>query len=167
MLRRTNIQSILIIGLLAVIALPVTAKVSDSDQVSSQEQVTDQEDDPPGSFSVGPWEGRCIRDGWLNGAKNESCGAGTSGPGLQVFLSRTVKDLTVTLSNDACKKPLFKATISKAVLAAPNRAVRLEVIIQGLVKKQAKKCGSKSTLLAPITTDDLTDILTETDGLEF
>ncbi len=38
-------------------------------------EVVHQEDGPPGYYSVGNWKGRCIRDGWLSGAENESCGA--------------------------------------------------------------------------------------------
>jgi hypothetical protein len=167
MLNRPNIKSILIIGLFAVVAAPVAAKLSDQDQVATQELVTDQEDDPPGSFSVGPWQGRCIRDGWLGGAKNESCGAGTPGPNLQVFLRRTVKGLTVTLGGAACEKTVFKAKMATKQLSASNRATQLETLIQGLVKNEAKKCGGKSALSERITNADISYILTETDGLEF
>ena len=151
-----KIQTTLIIGLTA--ALLVT---------SASAEVMHKEDGPPGFYSVGPWEGRCVRDGWLSGAKHESCGAQLFSPSIDIRLVRTVKGLTVTLSNSTCKKGVFKAAMSNKQLALPNRATRLEATIQGLVKKEAKKCGGKSTLSAPVTTADLTDILNETDGLEF
>jgi hypothetical protein len=154
--KRTDIQSILIIGLAA--ALLAT---------SAAAEVIRKEEGPPGYYSVGPWEGRCVRDGWLSGAKHESCGAQLFSPSMDIRLVRTVKRLTITLSSKACSKSVFKAAMSSKQLALPNRATRLEATIQGLVKKEAKKCGGKSTLPAPITTADLNDILDETDGLEF
>jgi hypothetical protein len=154
--KRKNFKSTLIIGLTAaLLATSVSA------------EVIHKEDGPPGYYSVGAWEGRCVRDGWLSGAKHESCGAQLFSPSIDLRLVRTVKGLTVTLSNSSCKKGVFKAAMSNKQLALPNRATLLEATIQGLVKKEAKKCGGKSTLPAPITTADLNDILDETDGLEF
>ena len=154
--KRTNIQSTLIIGLTA--ALLAT---------SASAEVVHKEDGPPGYYSVGPWEGRCVRDGWLSGAEHESCGAQLFSPSIDIRLVRTVKGLTVTLSNSSCKKGVFKAAMSNKQLALPNRTTRLEATIQGLMKKQTQKCGPDATLPAPITPADLTDILNETDGLEF
>jgi hypothetical protein len=152
----TNTQFTIIIGLTA--AMLAT---------SASAEVTRPDDGPPGFYSVGPWEGRCVRDGWLNGSDHESCGAELLGPSIDVYLARNANALTITLSSTACSKSVFKAVMSKKQLALPNRAVRLEATIQGLIKKEAKKCGGKSSLPAPITTADLTDILNETDGLEF
>jgi hypothetical protein len=154
--KRSVIQPILIIGAMsAVLASPAVGEVTYND------------DGPPGFYSVGPWEGRCIRDGWLSGAKHESCGAQLFSPSIDIRLVRTVKGLTVTLSNSSCKKGVFKATMRPKQLSMPDRVTRLEASIQGLLKKQAKKCGPNGTLPAPVTTADLTDILNETDGLEF
>lgn len=151
---------------LTLVSLIVAATASMLTTFASAE-VIHKEDGPPGFYSVGPWEGRCVRDGWLSGAEHESCGAQLFSPSIDIRLVRTVKGLTVTLSNSSCKKGVFKAAMSNKQLALPNRATRLETTIQGLVKKQTKKCGPDATLPAPITTADLNDILDETDGLEF
>jgi hypothetical protein len=154
--KNTSILSTLAIGLTAAfLGVPVSA------------EVTRPEDGPPGFYSVGPWEGCCIRDGWLEGSDHESCGAEMLGPSIDVYLARTAKGLTVTLSSAACKNSVFKAQMTNSQLAAPGRAARLEGVLNGLLKKEAKKCGGKSSLPAPITTADLNDILSETDGLEF
>lgn len=153
--KRTDIRSI-IIGLTA--ALLAT---------SASAEVTRPDDGPPGFYSVGPWEGRCVRDGWLNGSDHESCGAELLTPGNDLYLARTVKGLTITLDSTACKKMVFKATMTKAQLARPDRSVQLETKIKGLMKTEAKKCGANGSAAIAINRNDLTDILNETDGLEF
>jgi hypothetical protein len=134
---------------------------------SASAEVIRPDDGPPGFYSVGPWEGRCIRDGWLEGSDHESCGAEMLGASIDLYLARTVKGLTVTVNNGDCKNGVFKAQMTNKLLALPNRAKRLEGVLNSLLKKQTKKCGTEGDTAAPITTDDLTDILNETDGLEF
>jgi hypothetical protein len=163
-----DIQSILIMGLLAVIAAPVTAKVSDQDQVATQEHVTDQEDDPLGSFSVGPWQGRCIRDGWLGSANTEICAAelGSDSP-VSINISRTFKGLTLTVVYVKCRRGLFETNMSQKELVAKDRAAKLEKLIKRSLKRGKDICRTDAVLPAQITTADLAYILTDTDGLEF
>lgn len=151
--KRNDIQSILLIGLLAAFSAPLAA------------EVTRNEDGPPGYYSVGKWTGRCVRDGWLSGSKHESCGAQLKSF-VSVHLSRTVKGLTATLHNQGCRKGTVSAKMRPKALAAPNRAEMLEKSIQMLIKKQQKICGVEGEMY-PVTREDLAEILTETDGLEF
>jgi hypothetical protein len=154
--KRKDIQSTFLIGaIVSMLTVPAFG------------EVTRPDDGPPGFYSVGAWQGRCLRDGWLNGSKNESCGAELLGTSIDVYIARTVKGLTVSMSSEGCKKTTFKAAMSKTQLSSPDRAIRLETLIQGLLKKEARKCGPNGQVAAPITRTDLADILTETDGLEF
>jgi hypothetical protein len=147
------IQPIVIIGLFATFSAPSAA------------EVTRNEDGPPGYYSVGEWNGRCVRDGWLGGSKHESCGAQLKAF-VSVHLSRTVKGLTATVHNQGCRKGAVSAKMSPKALTAPNRAEMLEKSIQKLIKKQQKICGMEGEMY-PVMREDLADILTETDGLEF
>ena len=152
--KRTNIQSTLTIGLTA--AMLAT---------SASAEVTRPEDGPPGISSVGHWQGRCVRDGWLNGADHESCGAVLAGF-VSVYISRDVKGLVVTMNKEGCKRGPAKAKMSVKQLAKPDRAEKLETLIRKLVVKQQKRCGPEGEMY-PATKEDLAEILKETDGLEF
>ncbi len=121
----------------------------------------------PGDFTVGPWQGRCIRDGWLNGAKNESCSVRLTAEGRTIFLSRTTKNLVATLNVDDCDKGVFKAKMGIKQLADKGRATRLQTLVNGLFEKEDHKCGDPSAWAVPISQEDLADILRETDGLDF
>jgi hypothetical protein len=146
--KRTNIQFILVIGALA--AMLAT---------SASAEVTRTEDGPPGYYSVGEWSGRCVRDGWLNGAEHESCGAQLKS-WVTVDLRRTVKGLTATLHNQGCRKGTVSAKMTAKALAATNRAELLEKQIQKLIKRQQKICGLEGEMY-PVEQADLTDILNE------
>jgi hypothetical protein len=152
--KHSNTQSTLIIGLTA--ALLAT---------SASAEVTRREDGPPGVYSVGHWEGRCVRDGWLNGADHESCGAVLDGF-VSVYISRDVKGLVVSMNKDGCKRGPAKAKMTVKQLAQPDRAEKLETLIRKLAVKQQKRCGPEGEMYAA-TKEDLAEILKETDGLEF
>jgi hypothetical protein len=151
--KRTNIQLILIGALAATLASSASAEVTRND------------DGPPGYYSVGEWSGRCVRDGWLNGAEHESCGAQLKS-WVTVDLRRTVKGLVATLHNQGCRNGTVSAKMSPKALAATNRAGVLEKQIQKLIKRQQKICGVEGEMY-PVELADLTDILNETDALEF
>lgn len=150
----TFIQSTLITGLTAVMLA-----------TSASAEVTRPEDGPPGVYSVGRWEGRCVRDGWLNGADHESCGAVLDGF-VSVSISRDVKGLVVSMNKDGCKRGPAKAKMSVKQLAKPDRVEKLETLIRKLAVKQQKRCGPEGEMHAA-TKEDLAEILKETDGLEF
>jgi hypothetical protein len=153
--KRTDIQSILIIGLLAAFSVPSAA------------EVTRNEDGPPGSFSVGPWEGRCIRDGWLGGSRVENCTTTLKSGSISIIMARRSLGMMILVNDEKCPSGNFRATMDQKALGSKDRAALLEKQINGLLKKQAETCSGKSALPVPITPADLADILTETDGLEF
>lgn len=132
---------------------------------SASAEVMRSEDGPPGYYSVGEWSGRCVRDGWLNGADHESCGAQLKS-WVTVDLRRTAKGLTTTVHNQGCRKGTVSAKMNTKALTAANRAEVLEKQIQKLIKRQQKICGVEGEMY-PVEQADLTDILNETDGLEF
>ena len=152
--KRTDIRFSLLIGALAFML-----------GSSASAEVTRTEDGPPGYYSVNKWSGRCIRDGWLNGAEHESCGAQLKS-WVTVDLRRTAKGLTATLHNQGCRKGTVSSKMIVKALAATNRAEVLEKQIQKLIKRQQKICGVEGEMY-PVEQADLTDILNETDGLEF
>jgi hypothetical protein len=128
-------------------------------------EVMHQEDGLPGNYSVGNWTGRCARDGWLNGADHEICGAHLKAF-VSVDLRRNAKGLTVFLLNQGCPKETMYGRMSVKALATAGRAATLEALMQKLIKRQQKKCGMEGEMY-PVEQADLADILTETDGLEF
>ena len=132
---------------------------------SASAEVTRLEDGPPGVYSVGHWQGRCVRDGWLNGSDHESCGAALDGF-VSVYISRDVKGLVVSMNKQGCKRRPAKAKMSVKQLAKPDRAERLETLIRKLAVTQQKRCGPEGEMHAA-TKEDLAEILKETDGLEF
>jgi hypothetical protein len=143
----------LLLGLAAMLSVPSVA------------EVTRDENGPPGYYSVGNWNGRCIRDGWLGGAEHESCGAQLKSF-ISVDIRRTVKGLTVSLLNGGCPKGTVSSKMSVKALAKANRAEVLEAAIQKLIKRNQRKCGMEGEMYA-VERADLAEILTETDGLEF
>jgi hypothetical protein len=149
----------------ALCLLLTSALVSFTAIVPVGAEVVRQDDGPLGNYSVGAWTGRCVRDGWLGFAKNESCGAYLDAF-VNVRLNRTVKGLIVTVGNAGCCKDIATAKMSVRALAAPNRVEALELLIQKLLNKMQKKCGLEGEN-NPVKREDLADILTETDGLEF
>jgi hypothetical protein len=149
----------------ALCVLLASALLSFAAIVPVSAEVVRQDDGPLGNYSVGAWTGRCVRDGWLGFAKNESCGAYLDAF-ITVRLNRTVKGLTVTVGNEGCCKDTASAKMSVKALAAPNRVEKLEFLIQKLLVKMQKKCGLEGEN-NPVKREDLADILTETDGLEF
>lgn len=149
-------QGTLVVIGLALISAAVTAPLS--------AEVVRKEDGPPGYFSVGNWTGRCVRDGWLGGAAHESCGARLEAF-VSINMSRTVKGLTVTLEKRGCKLPVT-AKIGRKALVSKDRAEKLEKQIARMAVRLQKRCGPDGEMY-PATKEDLADILTETDGLEF
>ncbi len=120
-----------------------------------------------GDYAVGPWTGGCARDGWLNGAEHESCGAQLKTPVRAIYLVRTIQGLSITLNVSKCAKGVFKAKMSPKELAAKGRAVKLQSVLGGLAQMEGRQCRNFKTSPAPIFLADLRDILDETDGLDF
>jgi hypothetical protein len=118
-----------------------------------------------GYYSVGNWVGRCRRDGFLDMAEHESCGARLDGF-VSISLSRTVKGLSVSMAKRGCKRGPVTIKLGVKALAAKDRAEKLEKQIAKMALRLQKKCGPDGDMY-PATKEDLADILTETDGLEF
>ncbi len=119
----------------------------------------------PGVYSVGKWTGQCFRDGFLNGREHEDCGAILAGP-VKIWLFRTSEKMDITITTKSCKKGKWEGHFAKEKLSSDDRAAQLLAVINNGVKRL--KSGCVRALPTPVVTaSDLSDILTETDGLEF
>ncbi len=145
--------SVLLFGCSVTVDAPAFAEVAHPDGVA------------PGYYSVGNWVGRCRRDGFLDGAEHESCGARLDGF-VSISLSRTVKGLSVSMEKRGCKRGPVTIRLGLKALAAKDRAEKLEKQIAKMALRLQKRCGPDGEMY-PATKEDLADILTETDGLEF